>query len=110
MTTQAVVNRVEIVVTNSKNIPLLGVGGGGSTKVNSGSLTVTDSTVKSLHLGGINGETGSCEVTLNNSTVTDLAATNRGFVGTAVVNVNGGSVANFYTGAAPGALALIPAQ
>ena len=42
MTTQAVVNRVEIVVTNSKNIPLLGVGGGGSTKVNSGSLTVTD--------------------------------------------------------------------
>lgn len=102
MTTQAVVNRVEIVVTNSKNIPLLGVGGGGSTKVNSGSLTVTDSTVKSLYLGGINGETGSCEVTLNNSTVTDLAATNRGFVGTAVVNVNGGSVANFYTGAAPG--------
>ncbi len=32
MTTQAVVNRVEIVVTNSKNIPLLGVGGGGSNK------------------------------------------------------------------------------
>ena len=66
---------------------MLGVGGGGSTKVNSGSLTVTDSTVKSLYLGGINGETGSCEVTLNNSTVTDLAATNRGFVGTAVVDV-----------------------
>ena len=102
MDTQAVANRVVIEVTDSQNIPLLGVGGGGSTKVNSGSLTVTDSTVKSLYLGGINGETGSCEVTLNNSTVTDLAATNRGFVGTAVVNVNGGSVANFYTGAAPG--------
>jgi hypothetical protein len=102
MTTQAVVNRVEIVVTNSKNIPLLGVGGGGSTKVKSGSLTVTDSTVKSLYLGGINGETGSCEVTMSNSTITNLAATNRGFVGTAVVNVNGGSVANFYTGATPG--------
>lgn len=102
MNTQAVANRVEIVVTGSQNIPLLGVGGGGSTKVNSGSLTVTDSTVKSLYLGGINGETGSCEVTLNNSTVTDLAATNRGFVGTAVVNVNGGSITNFYTGAAPG--------
>lgn len=101
-TTQAVVNRVEIVVTNSKNIPLLGVGGGGSTKVKSGSLTVTDSTVKSLYLGGINGETGSCEVTMSNSTITNLAATNRGFVGTAVVNVNGGSVANFYTGATPG--------
>lgn len=102
MNTQAVANRVEIKVTGSQNIPLLGVGGGGSTKVNSGSLTVTDSTVKSLYLGGINGETGSCEVTLNNSTVTDLAATNRGFVGTAVVNVNGGSITNFYTGAAPG--------
>lgn len=102
MDTLAVAHRVEIEVTNSQNIPLLGVGGGGSTKVNSGSLTVTDSTVKSLYLGGINGETGSCEVTLNNSTVTDLAATNRGFVGTAVVNVNGGSITNFYTGAAPG--------
>lgn len=101
METQAVANRVEIVVTNSQNIPLLGVGGGGSTKVNSGSLTVTGSTVKSLYLGGINGETGSCEVTLNDSTITNLAATNRGFVGTAVVNVNGGSVANFYTGATP---------
>lgn len=102
MNTQAVANRVEIVVTGSQNIPLLGVGGGGSTKVNSGSLTVTDSTVKSLYLGGINGETGSCEVTLTNANITNMAATNRGFVGTAVVNVNGGSVANFYTGAVPG--------
>ena len=102
MTTQAVVNRVEIVVTNSKNIPLLGVGGGGSTKVNSGSLTVTDSTVKSLYLGGINGETGSCEVTLTNANITNMAATNRGFVGSAVVNVNGGIITNFYTGAVPG--------
>lgn len=102
MDTQAVANRVEIKVTGSQNIPLLGVGGGGSTKVNSGSLTVTDSTVKSLYLGGINGETGSCEVTLTNANITDMAATNRGFVGTAVVNVNGGSITNFYTGAAPG--------
>lgn len=102
MDTQAVANRVEIKVTNSRNIPLLGVGGGGSTKVNSGSLTVTDSTVKSLYLGGINGETGSCEVTLTNANITDMAATNRGFVGTAVVNVNGGSITNFYTGAVPG--------
>lgn len=102
MDTQAVANRVEIEVTNSQNIPLLGVGGGGSTKVNSGSLTVTSSSVNALYLGGINGETGSCEVTLNNANITDMAATNRGFVGTAVVNVNGGSVANFYTGAAPG--------
>lgn len=102
MDTQAVANRVEIKVTGSQNIPLLGVGGGGSTKVNSGSLTVTDSTVKSLYLGGINGETGSCEVTLTNANITDMAATNRGFVGNAVVNVNGGSITNFYTGAAPG--------
>lgn len=102
MDTQAVANRVVIEVTDSQNIPLLGVGGGGSTKVNSGSLTVTDSTVKSLYLGGINGETGSCEVTLTNANITDMAATNRGFVGSAVVNVNGGSITNFYTGAAPG--------
>lgn len=102
MDTQAVAKRVEIVVTNSQNIPLLGVGGGGSTKVNSGSLTVTNSSVNALYLGGINGETGSCEVTLNNANITDMAATNRGFVGSAVVNVNGGSITNFYTGAAPG--------
>ena len=102
MNTQAVANRVEIVVTGSRNIPLLGVGGGGSTKVNSGSLTVTDSTVKSLYLGGINGETGSCEVTLTNANITNMAATNRGFVGSAVVNVNGGNITNFYTGAVPG--------
>lgn len=102
MDTQAVAHRVEIKVTNSQNIPLLGVGGGGSTKVNSGSLTVTDSTVKSLYLGGINGETGSCEVTLTNANITNMAATNRGFVGSAVVNVNGGSITNFYTGAVPG--------
>lgn len=102
MDTQAVANRVEIKVTGSRNIPLLGVGGGGSTKVNSGSLTVTNSSVNALYLGGINGETGSCEVTLNNANITDMAATNRGFVGSAVVNVNGGSITNFYTGAAPG--------
>ena len=102
MDTQAVAHRVEIKVTNSQNIPLLGVGGGGSTKVNSGSLTVTNSSVNALYLGGINGETGSCEVTLNNANITDMAATNRGFVGSAVVNVNGGSITNFYTGAAPG--------
>lgn len=102
MGTQAVANRVEIKVTDSQNIPLLGVGGSGSTKVNSGSLTVTDSTVKSLYLGGINGETGSCEVTLTNANITNMAATNRGFVGSAVVNVNGGSITNFYTGAVPG--------
>lgn len=102
MDTQAVANRVEIEVTDSQNIPLLGVGGGGSTKVNSGSLTVTSSSVNALYLGGINGETGSCEVTLKNANITDMAATNRGFVGSAVVNVNGGSITNFYTGAAPG--------
>lgn len=102
MQTDAVVNRVEITVTNSQNIPLLGVGGAGSTKVTSGSLTVTGSTVKSLYLGGINGETGSCEVRLTNANITNMAATNRGFVGSAVVNVNGGSITNFYTGAVPG--------
>lgn len=102
MDTQAVANRVEIKVTGSQNIPLLGVGGGGSTKVNRGSLTVTNSSVNALYLGGINGKTGSCEVTLNNANITDMAATNRGFVGSAVVNVNGGSITNFYTGAVPG--------
>ena len=102
MHTQAVADRVEIKVTNSQNIPLLGVGGGGSTKVNSGSLTVTDSTVKSLYLGGINGETVNCTVQLNNSTVDQIAATNRGYVGTASVDINGGSVGELYTGAVPG--------
>lgn len=102
MDTQAVAHRVEIKVTNSQNIPLLGVGGGGSTKVNSGSLTVTNSTVEALYLGGINGETVNCTVQLNNSTVDQIAATNRGYVGTASVDINGGSVGELYTGAVPG--------
>lgn len=102
MDTQAVANRVEIKVTGSQNIPLLGVGGGGSTKVNSGSLTVTNSSVNALYLGGINGETVNCTVQLNNSTVDQIAATNRGYVGTASVDINGGSVGELYTGAVPG--------
>lgn len=102
MITDAVVNRVEINVTGSKNIPLLGVGGAGSTKVNSGSLTVTNSTVEALYLGGINGEIANCTVQLNNSTCNQIAATNRGYVGTASVNIHGGSVGELYTGAVPG--------
>ena len=102
MQTDAVVNRVEITVTNSQNIPLLGVGGAGSTRVNNGSLTVTNSTVEALYLGGINGETVNCTVQLNNSTVDQIAATNRGYVGTASVDINGGSVGELYTGAVPG--------
>lgn len=102
MDTQAVANRVEIKVTGSQNIPLLGVGGGGSTKVNRGSLTVTNSSVNALYLGGINGETVNCTVQLNNSTVDQIAATNRGYVGTASVDINGGSVGELYTGAVPG--------
>ena len=102
MDTQAVANRVEIKVTGSQNIPLLGVGGGGSTKVNRGSLTVTNSSVNALYLGGINGETVNCTVQLNSSTVDQIAATNRGYVGTASVDINGGSVGELYTGAVPG--------
>ena len=87
MNTNAVVNRVEITATNS-NLYLVGAGGSGSTKVLSGSVTLNNCTLTSLYLGGINGEVVDSSIVATGCTIEDLSATNRGFVGTANVDLN----------------------
>ena len=88
MNTNAVVSRVEITATNS-NLYLVGAGGSGSTKVLSGSVTLNNCTLTSLYLGGINGEVVDSSIVATGCTIEDLSATNRGFVGTANVDLNG---------------------
>ena len=98
MNTNAVVNNVEINATNS-NLYLLGAGGSGSTKVKNGKVTLNNCTLSSLFLGGINGEVENSTITAEDCTITDFAATNRGFVGTGEVSFINSKITNFETGA-----------
>ena len=98
MNTNAVVNNVEINATNS-NLYLLGAGGSGSTKVKKGKVTLNNCTLTSLFLGGINGEVENSTITAEDCTITDFAATNRGFVGTGEVSFINSEITNFQTGA-----------
>ena len=101
MDTNAVVNRVEITATNS-NLYLVGAGGSGSTKVNSGSVTLNNCTLSSLYLGGINGEVVNSSIVATGCKIENFAATNRGFVGTGSVDLNDCTVTELNTGAAEG--------
>lgn len=103
MDTPAVVNKVVIEVKNSKLL-LLGGGGSGSTKVGSADVTITDSQVGNVFLGGINGVTEQSKLTVNGtSKIDELAATNRGFVGSATANIDGDvTIGTWATGAAEG--------
>ena len=101
MDTNAVVNRVEITATNS-NLYLVGAGGSGSTKVNSGSVTLNNCTLSSLYLGGINGEVVDSSIVATDCTIGSFSATNRGFVGKGSVDLNGCNVTKLNTGAAEG--------
>ncbi len=103
MDTPAVVNKVVIEVKNSKLL-LLGGGGSGSTKVGSADVTVTDSEVEMLFLGGVNGVTEQSKLTVNGTShINDLAATNRGFVGSATANIEGDvTIESWATGAGEG--------
>ena len=87
MDTEAVAKKVVIKAENSK-FYLLGGGGSGSTKVLSSSVTLNDCTLSSLYLGGINGEVEDSSIVATGCTIEDLSATNRGFVGTANVDLN----------------------
>ena len=104
MNTNAVVNNVEIKATNS-NLYLLGAGGSGSTKVKNGKVTLNHCNLTSLFLGGINGEVENSTITAEDCTITDFAATNRGFVGTGEVSFINSKITNFQTGATEGCFA-----
>ena len=86
MDTEAVANKVVIKAENSK-FYLLGGGGSGSTKVRSSSVTLNNCTLSSLYLGGINGEVEESSIVATGCTIEDFSATNRGFVGTARVEL-----------------------
>lgn len=104
MNTNAVVNNVEIKATNS-NLYLLGAGGSGSTKVKKGKVTLNNCTLSSLYLSGINGEVENSTITAEGCTITDFAATNRGFVGTGEVSFINSKITDFRTGATEGCFA-----
>lgn len=104
MNTNAVVNNVEINATNS-NLYLLGAGGSGSTKVKNGKVTLNNCTLTSLYLSGINGEVENSTITAKGCTITDFAATNRGFVGTGEVSFINSKITDFRTGATEGCFA-----
>ena len=87
MDTNAVVKRVEITATNS-NLYLVGGGGSGSTKVRSSSVTLNNCELSNLYLGGINGEVENSSIVATGCAIEDFSATNRGFVGTANVDLN----------------------
>ncbi len=101
MNTNAVVDRVEITATNS-DLYLVGAGGSGSTKVRSGSVTLNNCELTSLYLSGINGEVVDSSIVATGCNIKNFAATNRGFVGTGRVDLNGCTVENLNTGAAEG--------
>lgn len=101
MSTDAVANKVVINATNSK-FYLLGGGGSGSTKVKDADVTLTDCEVNYLYLSGINGEVEKSSIVATDCTIGSFSATNRGFVGTGNVDLNGCTVEKLNTGAAEG--------
>ena len=101
MDTEAVANKVVIKAENSE-FYLLGGGGSGSTKVRSSSVTLNNCTLTSLYLGGINGEVVDSSIVATGCTIEDLSATNRGFVGTANVDINSSAIGKLNFGACNG--------
>ena len=67
---------------------ILDGGGSGSTKVLSSSVTLNNCELNNLYLGGINGEVAESSIMATDCTIEYLSATNRGFVGTANVDLN----------------------
>ena len=98
MVTNAVANEV-IITANNSTMTVCGAGGGGSTKVNSATVNLTGCIVSYFYIGGINGETVSSNVTLTNCDIKYYAATNRGFVGSATVNIVGTDIESLETSA-----------
>ena len=102
MTTFAVVKNVVISADNSSAF-VIGGGGSGSTKVNSASVTLNNCTIGYLYASGINGEMETSSLVATGCTITEeLAATNRGFIGTADVTLVDCNVKQLMTGATTG--------
>ena len=101
MTTDAVANKVVIKAVDS-DFYLIGGGGSGSTKVKDADVTLTNCGVNLLYLSGINGEVMDSSIVATNCTIDSFSATNRGFVGTGNVDLNGCTVKKLNTGAAEG--------
>lgn len=101
MDTNATVNNVDITVTDS-NVYLVTGGGGGHTKVNNASVIIEDSEVNSVYVGGINGEIVNSVLNIAGSEIENLAATNRGFVGSGSASIENTKIADMATGAASG--------
>ena len=101
MTTDAVANKVVIKAVDS-DFYLIGGGGSGSTKVKDADVTLTNCGVNLLYLSGINGEVMDSSIVATNCTIDSFSATNRGFVGTGNVDLNGCTVEKLNTGAAEG--------
>ena len=101
MKTNATVDNVDITVTGS-NVYLVTGGGGGHTKVNNASVIIKDSEVNSVYVGGINGEIVNSVLNIADSKIENLAATNRGFVGSGSASIENTKIADMATGAASG--------
>ena len=102
MTTFAVVSNVEISAENSSAF-VIGGGGSGSTKVKSASVTLNNCTIGYLYASGINGEMETSSLVATGCRITEeLAATNRGFIGTATVTLEDCDVKQLMTGATTG--------
>lgn len=101
MITNATVNNVDITVTDS-NVYLVTGGGGGHTKVNNARVIIGNSEVNSVYVGGINGEIVTSELNIAGSEIENLAATNRGFVGSGSASIKNTKIADMATGAASG--------
>ena len=80
---------IESRYSHKQQLYLVGAGGSGSTKVNNGSVELNNCTVGSLYLSGINGEVENSSIVATDCKIGSFSATNRGFVGTASVDLNG---------------------
>ena len=101
MTTEAVANKVVIEAVDSE-FYLIGGGGSGSTKVEDADVTLTNCEVDLLYLSGINGEVVDSSIVATNCKIGSFSATQRGFVGTGRVDLNGCTVTELNTGASAG--------
>lgn len=102
MDTAAVVGRVQI-NANDSDFYLITAGGGGSTKVKYADVSLRGgSSSGSVYAGGINGEVVESHILIEDSSVDEFAATNRGFVGTCHFDAISAQIDNLYMGATPG--------
>ena len=93
------VEEVEFTAVNCNFVALL-PGSNGVARTEKAKLTATGCIIGYLYINGINGHTEESHVTVTDCTITDeLAAVNRGTLGTGTADVYNCTIANFYSGA-----------